>query len=147
MIPKPVIYHPCNPPKLVKPMTKKIYLCGPITHADAAEKHQWRDYIKAKCPQGYECLDPTRKPYTGDAEAIIKADLADIAASEIVLRFCEQLSDGSSMEQYAAFIGGKHVIVVIPNGTLVSPWVRHFSHEQVATLEEAIDAINALPRW
>lgn len=131
-----------------------VYLGGPINGATDEEAHGWRDQFKAELGPSFTYKDPMDRDYRGREDEcvneIVELDKADIEVSDIVVGYCWQVSVGTSMEVYFAwdlrFQGtdqGPFVLLVIPEGTRISPWLRYHSDAIVHTLEEARQLIVA----
>lgn len=109
-----------------------IYLAGPINGATDAEAHYWRDQLIRENP-GFDFLDPMVRDYRGRedeaVEEIVNNDKADILSSDFVIAYCPKPSVGTSMEVYYAWekLGPDRVLVVVPEGAPVSPWLRYHS--------------------
>lgn len=91
------------------------YLAGPIAGCTLAEKHDWR--IVATERLG-DVIDPT-----GWTENVVALDKAAIRKSEAVLAYCPKPTVGTTMEIMYAYQIGKPVIVVVPKGVEISPWI------------------------
>jgi len=135
-------------------MSKTVYLCGPINGCTDDEATTWREQAKKllspevspSCanhdiPQ-YDFLDPMRRDYRGqegDCTAeIVDLDLIDVEESDIIIACCPKPSAGTSMEMYEAHrYQRKPVVTVIPEGVVVSPWVKRHSTKIVKSIEEA----------
>jgi nucleoside 2-deoxyribosyltransferase len=121
----------------------KAYLCGGINGLSDAECKDWREAVKLRLP---DTLDPMRRDYRGkEAESvneIVRGDLEDIHASDVVLAMCAKPSWGTAMEIFYAHSIGKPVFAVVPDVAKASPWLA-FHAQLFASLDEAIDAIGA----
>ena len=126
-----------------------IYLGGPIAGCLDEEASGWRNQFMADLPT-FSFKDPMVRDYRGiedeSVNEIVELDKEDIDQSDIVLAYCWQVSVGTSMEVYYAWdlrfdgLGegpGPFVLLVIPEGTRISPWLRYHSDAIVTTLEEA----------
>ena len=132
-----------------------IYLAGPILGCTDEEVNGWRQGFMGRLPTcGF--LDPMRRDYRGreaeNADVIVEEDKEDIDASDVLLAYCWQASWGTGMEIHYAWSKTGHtngggdflnVVVVIPEGITVSPWLIYHSHVVVKTLEEAAAHIKA----
>lgn len=70
---------------------------------------------------------------------IVEGDKADILASDAVIALVETPSAGTSMEIYFAWQQQIPVIAITPGR--VSPWIRYHSSVVVASLAEAMAAL------
>jgi nucleoside 2-deoxyribosyltransferase len=108
-----------------------VYLAGPISGCTELEMFDWRRDLIRRMPNT-TFADPTVRDYRGieDANvvAIVEQDKADIDGCEIVVAYCPRPSVGTSMEVLYAWERSKHVIVWVPPGAPVSPWLRYHSH-------------------
>jgi hypothetical protein len=123
------------------------YLAGPINGCTDNEAINWREVAKARLGDRY-CLDPMRRDYRGRedecVDEIVAGDLADIAASDVMLANCWQVSWGTAMEIfYASSVLDMLVYAVLPPDARVSPWLRHYAHVISRDLNEAIDCIHS----
>lgn len=111
---------------------KTVYLAGPINGCTDAEALDWREDMVRRL-NGFNILSPMSRDYRGKeaelVEEIVEGDKADIDASDIVIAYCPKPSVGTSMEVLYAWERDKHVIVLAPPGTSVSPWLKYHSHE------------------
>jgi nucleoside 2-deoxyribosyltransferase len=118
------------------------YLCGPINGLSDAEANGWREAVKVAIPE-VEWLDPMRRDYRGKeagrCREIVEGDLADIAASDVVLVWAERPSWGTAMEMVYAKQAAKRVIAVCP--AAISPWVQYHATACVGSVEEARTAV------
>lgn len=144
---------------------KTVYLAGPINGCTDDEANGWRQgfidrhnyrcwdcqrqsgqFHQAICTvgEGYirrvEFLDPMRRDYRGkedeSVDEIVELDIKDIDECDVFLAYCWQVSWGTAMEIFYAYNAGKWVIVVIPEGQRISPWLRYHSHQIFSTLDE-----------
>ena len=117
-----------------------VYLAGPINGCNDDEANGWRQGVMDRHPD-HTFLDPMVRDYRGRedecVDEIVEGDKADIAKCDIFLAYCWQVSWGTGMEIHLAHQGGKRVIVVVPAGDRVSPWLRYHSEVVVTTLAEA----------
>ena len=92
-------------------------------------------------PMSVEFLDPMVRDYRGREdthyEEIVQGYLIDIEACDVFLAYCWQASWGTAMEIRLAYELGKTVIVVVPEGERISPWLRYHADHVVSTLTEA----------
>lgn len=130
-----------------------IYLGGPINGCTDAEANGWRESFMAELPR-CEFLDPMRRDYRGRedecVDEIIGGDVADILDSDVILAYCWQSSWGTAMEVFFAYdrrnqdrigLEPRRIVVVLPEGMRVSPWLRGNSDVIVPTLDAAADWI------
>lgn len=108
----------------------RVYLAGPISDCTDDAMHGWRESLKQRMPN-VDFVDPTRRDYRGvedlNVEEIVELDKADIDTCEYVVAYCPHPSVGTSMEVFYAWSQGQTVIVWIPQGVTVSPWLRYHS--------------------
>lgn len=127
-----------------------VYLCGPINGCTDDEATTWREKCKELLTPGstsgltpnYDFLDPMRRDYRGQegdcTPEIVDLDLIDVMNSDIIIACCPKPSAGTSMEMYEAHrYQRKPVVTVIPEGVVVSPWVKRHSTKIVKSIEEA----------
>lgn len=130
----------------MKPVGKKVYLCGPINGCTDEEAKDWRAY----CSRGLTgiCYDPMFRDYRGRelepgiAEEIVENDKSDIMQCDALLVYYEKPSVGTSMEVLFAWNNGIPSIVVDKSGRPLSPWLLYHSAKVVASLDEAIAFLN-----
>jgi len=128
----------------------RIYLGGPINGCTDEEANGWRDEAKAVIEAaGHEWIDPMSRDYRGRemepgiAQEIVKGDLEDINACDVLLMNCPKPSVGTSMEIFYGYQAGKRVIVVVPDdGRDPSPWLVVHSNEIVRG--SAVQALEGL---
>ena len=118
-----------------------IYLCGPINGCTDEEANDWRSQVKAAVGEE-NCLDPMRRDYRGREDEcydeIVDLDKIDIAASNVVLAHCWQVSWGTAMEIAIARLWAVPVVAVVEPGARISPWLRYHS-VVVDSLDKAIE--------
>jgi hypothetical protein len=99
----------------------------------------------------FDFKDPMVRDYRGREDEcwrdIVELDKVDILNSEYFLANCWQVSWGTAMEIHLAWEwgtrgqsvhGGPHtVILVIPEGVRISPWLRYHSDHICTSLSEA----------
>jgi len=123
-----------------------VYLAGPINGCSDEGASGWRDAFMADRPH-LEFLDPMRRDYRGredeSVNEIVEGDIADIYACDVFLANCWQVSWGTAMEIFFAHDIGKKVILVIPEGTRISPWLRYHSDEIHNTLDTVLQGDQA----
>ncbi len=121
----------------------KVYLCGGINGLSDADCKDWRVYAKKHLTG--ETIDPMRRDYRGrEAEhvnEIVNLDKIDVLECDIVLANASKPSWGTAMEILFAWMNGKPVVSVVPDGP-VSPWVKKHSTMVLQSLDEAINRIN-----
>lgn len=139
-----------------------VYLAGGINGLSDDAAMGWRERMKELLPREIGALDPMSRDYRGKEDEnvaeIVQGDLADIDKCEAVIAYCPRPSWGTAMEIHhvatvgktvrrvgisgdSVGIGYRPVIVVVPEGIPVSPWLRHHATVVVHTLEEAVDAL------
>ena len=123
-----------------------VYLAGPINGCTDAEANDWRTAAKELLTRhDAEWLDPMRRDYRGrEDEAvaeIVEGDKADIDACDVVIASCPRPSYGTAMEILYAWEVGKPVVVMHPEGSAVSPWLRYHSVAVVGSVSGAVDAV------
>ena len=126
-----------------------IYLAGPINGCTDDEASGWRKKFMEMLPNGkYKFLDPMRRDFRGkedeSVDEIVWGDLADIDNSDVFLAYCWQPSWGTAMEIHYAYAQTEHplsVVLVVPEGSRISPWLRYHSDHIVSTLEDAAGVI------
>ena len=99
----------------------KVYLAGPINGCNEAQRHQWRDDVKAKYAKDFSFIDPTRR-WRDDALGehatpleIVEADLRGIEEAEGMLVNMWRESIGASIGIVHAHRIGRPVVVADPN--------------------------------
>lgn len=130
-----------------------VYLAGPINGCTDDEANGWRQGFMESLA-GCKFLDPMVRDYRGREDEcvgeIVEGDKADIDACDIFLAYCWQVSWGTAMEIYYAWERWgypqgrkpkKHIILVVPEGSRISPWLRHHSDLIIPTLADARQAI------
>lgn len=120
---------------------RTIYLCGAINGCTDSEATDWREKVKRELYGRYEFLDPMRRDYRGcedeNVNAIVRGDIADIEASDVLLVAAGRPSWGTAMETwYAARLGSKRIEVVCSGR--VSPWLRFCADRVHPSLDAAI---------
>lgn len=117
-----------------------LYLAGPINGCTDDEANGWRQGFMDSLP-GYKFLDPMVRDYRGKEDEsvneIVEGDKSDIEACDVFLAYCWQVSWGTAMEILYAHQVGKRVVLVIPEGARISPWLRYHSHAIYSTLAGA----------
>lgn len=142
-------------------MTIRVYLCGPIQHAQDDGKG-WREYIKAeagdrfefknpwsKYPDGAtnaEILDPDSDVYWKDSD-IMAGDRDQIDQSDaLLIHYAGEPTWGSPREHEYVSEWGRGpdipVVIQLSDEQYYSPWM-HDADAIVDTFAEAIDALEA----
>lgn len=125
----------------------KVYLGGPINGCSDDEANGWRDGFRALLPD-CEFIDPMVRDYRGreddSVREIVEFDKKDINDADVVLAYCWQASWGTAMEIFYAWEHGRTVVVVVPEGARVSPWLRYHSNTVLSTLADAARYIDDL---
>lgn len=136
------------------PVSKKIYLCGPISGRSDAECNNWRQMAaKMWAAYGGTSLDPMvrdarGKDYEPGIERIIvEADKADIRSCAAVLVYYFMPTVGTSMEILYAYMLGIPVVVV--NASMhpeqeLSLWIRYHASFIVEDLTTAMHRLDSL---
>lgn len=123
-----------------------VYLAGPINGCNDNEASGWRDEFMSSLPE-LKFLDPMVRDYRGredeSVREIVELDIADINESDVFLAYCWQMSWGTAMEIFYAHTEGKWVVLVVPDGHRISPWLRYHSHIIVPTLADAAVTLDA----
>lgn len=126
-----------------------VYLCGPINGCTDEECNDWRSYVKKNLDSCY-IIDPMRRDYRGREEEsyreIVELDKVDVARTDALIVSAPKPSVGTSMEVLLAWQLGKFIVVVVPNGTVISPWLRYHAHHIVTSYKEALDLIEIWDR-
>lgn len=127
-----------------------VYLAGPINGCTDDEANGWRQGFMESLP-GFDFLDPMRRDYRGRedecVDEIVEGDKQDIDNCDVFLAYCWQVSWGTAMEIYYAWRGegrrlpGPRIVLVIPEGQRISPWLRYHSDVIVPTLAQAAELI------
>ncbi len=106
---------------------KTVYLCGGINGLSDDAAKGWRGFATDSLADKFTILDPMARDYRGKEDAnvaaIVKGDLADIVASDVLLVSAEKPSWGTAMEVFFAASIKRPVVAVVPGS--VSPWLRH----------------------
>lgn len=117
-----------------------LYLCGPINGCTDAECNDWR--TAAKELWAGPTLDPMRRDYRGredeSVREIVELDKIDIVRSDAILVNYPGPSTGTDMEILFSWEHAKPVVVVVPTGNRISPWLRYHSHAIVHSFEEGV---------
>ena len=112
----------------------KVYLGGPINGCTDEEANGWRQIVTPIFEAaGHICFDPMVRDYRGrEDEAVVEIvenDKKDIQSSDVLFMFCPKPSVGTSMEVFYGYLLAKYVIVVVPEGAPVSPWLSYHANE------------------
>lgn len=126
-------------------MSETIYLGGPINGCTDEEANGWRDQAKTELERlGLKWKDPMDRDYRGRemepgiAEKIVKGDLMDIDACDVLLMNCPRPSYGTAMEILYGWGLDKEVIAVLPEGVTPSPWVVYHADVHYGSVVDAI---------
>jgi len=128
----------------MKPITKKIYLCGPIMDEVDGHARAWRQIARRKLARHFIILDPMRRNFkdreVDSANEIVEFDLQDVRDADIVLVNYNKPSIGTAMEVfYASHDLNKFVIAFSPFSFKdCSPWMVKFCTKILPSLEEAV---------
>lgn len=118
-----------------------VYLSGPINGCSDKEARAWRLQIIEICGPRYHFLNPMDRDYRGiedgNFEAIVEADLKDIAQCDIVVAYPWKASTGTSMENWDAHIEQKDIVVIAEDP--VSPWWRFIADVVVPDVRNAAE--------
>lgn len=114
----------------------KVYLGGPINGCTDEEASGWREAVKPELESaGHSWLDPMSRDYRGVENTayreIVEGDKEDIEQCDVLLMNCPKPSYGTAMEILYGADREKRVIVVLPEGAVVSPWIRYHATEIV----------------
>jgi nucleoside 2-deoxyribosyltransferase len=124
---------------------KTVYLAGPINGTTDEEMHGWRDEL-TNLLTGFEIVSPVVRDYRGREDEnvtdIVEGDKADIHRSDVIVAHCPKPSVGTSMEVLYAWERGKLVIIYIPVGVSVSPWLRYHSTAICHTASEVVKEVH-----
>ena len=130
-----------------------IYLSGPMAGCTSEEMHGWRNKAKrlfssVEVGKGVpypECLDPTERDYSQEDvkecyREIVVLDKRDIRCSDVLLVnwMPGKSMTGTAMEIQYAHSVDKPIVVVLPEGAPVSPWVLYHATKIVKTLDEGV---------
>ena len=120
----------------------RVYLAGPINGCTDDEANGWRVQAK-RMLVGYTVLDPMERDYRGrennNVSDIVQGDKGDILyRSDVVLANAARPSWGTAMEVLFAWERGVRVMVIVPKGQPVSPWLRFHSTSVEHSLEDAL---------
>lgn len=127
-----------------------IYLGGPINGTTDEEASGWRDQFIKEMGDHFTFKDPMVRDYRGRedecVDEIVELDKQDIEESDVFLAYCWQVSWGTAMEIYYAWlcVNVRVSILVVPEGMRISPWLRYHSSYIVSSLKEAQDLIREL---
>lgn len=95
----------------------QVYLAGPISGCNDAQKHEWRDEIKRKYSAHFNFTDPTSDTWDENATPydIVRADLDAIENADGMLLNMWRESIGSAIGMVHAHRTGSPVVVANPN--------------------------------
>jgi nucleoside 2-deoxyribosyltransferase len=120
----------------------KVYLAGPIAGCNDSECRDWRNYVKTKFQ---DTLDPMRRDYRGKegecSKEIVEADKNDIDQSSIIFAYVPKPSVGTSMEILYAWERKKYIVLIVPEGAPISPWLIYHSNKIVQSFEDGFFAV------
>lgn len=129
----------------------RVYLCGPMDGCTDEEAGDWRkDASRYLNLAGITTLDPMDRDYkytkySADPESVlpdlVEEDKIDIEMSDVLLVLYSKISVGTSMEIMLAWQKQKRVIIVAPEGMVLSPWICYHSHKIFHDMREAYDHI------
>jgi hypothetical protein len=126
---------------------KRVYLAGPINGCTDEEAKGWRERIKAALAGEVAFDDPMDRDYRGkergNEAAIVKGDLDQVLACDLLLANCWKPSWGTAMEIMAMWDACGRVLVLHP-GDSISPWLSWHAGFVVRDEAEAIVAIRRL---
>lgn len=121
----------------------RVYLAGPINGTTDEEANGWRARVKEFLP---DVLDPMDRDYRGKEDEsvtdIVEGDKRDINSADVVLAYCPQPSVGTSMEILHCWTIGKPCVVVVPEGSPCSPWLRYHATVVVDSIEAGLQALS-----
>jgi hypothetical protein len=125
-----------------------VYLCGPINGCTDEECNDWR--TAAKTALSTSTLDPMRRDYRGREDEcvneIVELDKLDITESHCLLVNHPGPSTGTDMEIFIAWQLNKPVVVVVPEGARISPWLRYHSNHITSSFEAAYAIVRELAK-
>ena len=95
----------------------RVYLAGPISGCNDAQKHEWRDEIKRRYAAHFDFTDPTSDFWGENATPydIVQADLDAIENADGMLLNMWRESIGSAIGMVHAHRTGRPVVVANPN--------------------------------
>lgn len=143
----------------------KVYLCGPINGCTDEEANGWRSLVKdtfSNHNQKYNHpglythfldIDPMKRDYRGvEADVyreIVDLDKLDIRNADALLVYYEKPSVGTSMEMFYAWTLGKPIVMLTPEGTRISPWLRYHTTKimEVPKGSSLKETINKAVSW
>jgi len=132
------------------PEPRTVYLAGPIKDCTDTEANAWRHQVEEVLDRQYRFLNPMRRgDYRGvelseaGVHKLVRGDIDDIWAADIVLANCWKATWGTAMEIKEAFDARKLAIVICPD-EYPSPWLLYHSTEMVPSLGHAIDLLTRL---
>lgn len=130
-----------------RPIETYVYLAGPIANCSDSECSDWRKYLTDGLP-GRIILDPMVRDFRGiegnHTDEIVEGDKKDIANCDVLIANVWQISAGTMMELLFAYDQGLYTIVIVPEGSRVSPWIRYHASCIVNTFDEAIAEVELL---
>jgi nucleoside 2-deoxyribosyltransferase len=130
---------------MVRGVTVKVYLCGPINGCTDAEASDWREAVKKHFP---DAVDPMKRDYRGkEAESyreIVDLDKRDVRSVDVVLVNYVKPSVGTAMETFYAWTLGTPVVLWCAPDAVLSPWLRYHSTSIVHSLDAAVAKIREI---
>ena len=133
----------------------KVYLAGPINGCNEAQRHRWRDDVKAKYAKDFSFIDPTRR-WPDDALGehatplgIVEADLRGIEEADGMLVNMWRESIGASIGIVHAHRIGRPVVVADPNylGSQVLAFYADGLEESPPKAAHALRSLLRAERW
>lgn len=122
-----------------------IYLAGPINGCTDEEALDWREDLTIRL-KGHTIISPMARDYRGkedeNVEGIVEGDKADIISSHLIVAYCPKPSVGTSMEILFAWQRNKHVVILAPKGTSISPWLRYHSDGVYSEPDQVVEHIS-----
>lgn len=122
-------------------MRLTVYLAGPIHGCSDAKANGWRDaVIRRLVHNPVDFRNPMVRDYRGKnplPAEVIDGDLADIAASDVVLVYANEPSWGTAMEIPYAKQMGKLIYIVRDEFRARHPWLDYHASEYFTDLDQA----------
>lgn len=118
-----------------------IYLGGPINGCTDEQAKGWRSQMVAGL-DGVTFFDPMERDYRGielqNVQELVERDKQLIEQCDYVVANVWKPSTGTAMEiMYAHYIG-RPVILIVEDGSQISPWLVYHSSYRVSSVDEAI---------
>lgn len=122
-----------------------IYLAGPISGCNDAQRHAWRNEIKQEYGHEFDFIDPTDflVPEDGSEFALVEADAKHIRKADAVLANMWRESIGTAIGVVHAHSQGKIVVVCDPN-LIGNRTLSFYADTTERTLSDAIEALRTL---